>query len=51
MIAIFCIGIHNSKNKNELCAFWTYVGECESNRGFMMENCAAACKMCLAMLS
>ena len=36
-----------SKNDHELCAFWTSVGECESNRGFMLENCAAACRLCL----
>jgi len=35
------------KNEHELCAFWTSVGECESNRGFMLENCAAACRLCL----
>ena len=37
----------SSKNDHELCAFWTSVGECESNRGFMLENCAAACRLCL----
>eukprot|EP00594_Rhizosolenia_setigera_P004021 CAMPEP_0178947490 /NCGR_PEP_ID=MMETSP0789-20121207/4885_1 /TAXON_ID=3005 /ORGANISM="Rhizosolenia setigera, Strain CCMP 1694" /LENGTH=206 /DNA_ID=CAMNT_0020627629 /DNA_START=55 /DNA_END=672 /DNA_ORIENTATION=+ len=35
------------KNYNELCAFWTSVGECESNRGFMLSNCAASCRLCL----
>eukprot|EP00568_Trieres_chinensis_P001490 CAMPEP_0183295324 /NCGR_PEP_ID=MMETSP0160_2-20130417/3328_1 /TAXON_ID=2839 ORGANISM="Odontella Sinensis, Strain Grunow 1884" /NCGR_SAMPLE_ID=MMETSP0160_2 /ASSEMBLY_ACC=CAM_ASM_000250 /LENGTH=162 /DNA_ID=CAMNT_0025456793 /DNA_START=32 /DNA_END=520 /DNA_ORIENTATION=+ len=35
------------KNMNELCAFWTSVGECETNRGFMLNNCAAACRLCL----
>mmetsp|Transcript_47077 Transcript_47077/g.100091 ORF Transcript_47077/g.100091 Transcript_47077/m.100091 type:complete len:209 (+) Transcript_47077:284-910(+) len=35
------------KNVHELCAFWTSVSECESNRGFMLENCAAACRLCL----
>jgi len=35
------------KNDHELCAFWTSVGECETNRGFMLENCAAACRLCL----
>lgn len=35
------------KNEHELCAFWTSVGECESNRGFMLENCSAACRLCL----
>lgn len=34
-------------NYNELCAFWTSVGECESNRGFMLLNCAASCRLCL----
>lgn len=36
-----------SKNYHELCAFWSSVGECETNRIFMMENCVAACRLCL----
>lgn len=39
------------KNNNELCAFWTSVGECETNRVFMMSNCAAACRFCLLQYS
>lgn len=35
------------RNDHELCAFWTSVGECESNRVFMLQNCAAACRLCL----
>ncbi|KAL9190293.1 hypothetical protein ACHAXT_007504 [Thalassiosira profunda] len=35
------------KNDHELCAFWTSVGECETNRGFMLDNCPAACRLCL----
>ncbi|KAL3811477.1 hypothetical protein ACHAXA_010729 [Cyclostephanos tholiformis] len=35
------------KNGHELCAFWTSVGECESNRGFMLDICPAACRLCL----
>jgi len=44
--------IHNSgpwsicQNTNELCAFWTSVGECESNRGFMLSHCSASCRLC-----
>ena len=36
-----------SKNNHDLCAFWTSVGECETNRNFMQDNCAAACRLCL----
>jgi len=36
-------------NSNELCAFWTSVGECDSNRSFMLNNCAAACRLCLLL--
>jgi len=35
------------KNNHDLCAFWTSVGECETNRVFMQDNCAAACQLCL----
>ncbi|CAB9520321.1 prolyl 4-hydroxylase [Seminavis robusta] len=37
------------KNLNELCAFWVAVGECESNRIFMLSNCALACRFCLLL--
>lgn len=36
----------NCRNKNELCSFWAYVGECEANQSFMKINCAPACKTC-----
>mmetsp|Transcript_8355 Transcript_8355/g.17319 ORF Transcript_8355/g.17319 Transcript_8355/m.17319 type:complete len:151 (+) Transcript_8355:197-649(+) len=39
------------KNSNELCAFWSAVGECESNRVFMLTNCPAACRFCLLLHS
>ena len=39
------------KNKNELCAFWAALGECESNRVFMLSNCPAACQFCLLLYS
>ena len=35
------------KNDHELCAFWTSVNECETNRGFMLDNCPVACRLCL----
>ncbi|KAL7580092.1 hypothetical protein ACA910_012855 [Epithemia clementina (nom. ined.)] len=38
---------HNCVNYYELCAFWASVGECESNRQFMIPHCAAACRFCL----
>jgi ShK domain-like len=39
------------KNSNELCAFWSSVGECETNRVFMLTNCPAACRFCLLLNS
>ena len=39
------------KNANELCAFWSAVGECETNRVFMLGNCPAACRFCLLLHS
>lgn len=37
------------QNNNELCSFWTALGECESNRIFMLSQCAAACRFCLLL--
>ncbi|KAG7336749.1 ShK domain-like protein [Nitzschia inconspicua] len=42
---------HRCKNSNELCAFWSSVGECETNRVFMLTNCPAACRFCLLLNS
>lgn len=42
---------HRCKNSNELCAFWSSVGECETNRVFMLSNCPAACRFCLLFTS
>mmetsp|Transcript_34895 Transcript_34895/g.49514 ORF Transcript_34895/g.49514 Transcript_34895/m.49514 type:complete len:154 (+) Transcript_34895:108-569(+) len=39
------------RNNNRLCAFWASVGECESNRIFMLDNCAAACRLCLLAMT
>lgn len=33
-------------NRNELCAFWAAIGECEANPGFMQLQCAPVCKSC-----
>mmetsp|Transcript_1916 Transcript_1916/g.3668 ORF Transcript_1916/g.3668 Transcript_1916/m.3668 type:complete len:221 (+) Transcript_1916:50-712(+) len=38
---------HNCKNQYDLCAFWAALGECETNRQFMVPHCAAACRLCL----
>lgn len=36
----------NCKNRNELCAFWAVIGECEKNKAFMQTKCAPSCKTC-----
>lgn len=33
-------------NKNRLCAFWAYIGECPKNPDYMVSNCILACKKC-----
>jgi prolyl 4-hydroxylase len=35
-----------SLNRNELCAFWTALGECQNNQAFMLTNCAPSCGSC-----
>jgi len=35
------------KNKHDLCAFWTSIGECDVNRRFMVNECSASCRLCL----
>jgi hypothetical protein len=34
------------KNSHNLCALWAIQGECESNSGYMMVNCAPVCESC-----
>jgi hypothetical protein len=34
------------KNKHASCAFWSVLGECENNPGYMQVNCAPVCKSC-----
>lgn len=33
-------------NRNELCSFWAFLGECDKNQAFMLTNCAPSCKSC-----
>ena len=37
------------KNSNELCAYWSSMGECEGNRLYMMKACPLACRLCWAL--
>lgn len=39
--------LNRCKNFNQLCAFWTSLGECDTNRRFMFTQCAASCRLCL----
>lgn len=34
------------QNRNELCAFWAVIGECEKNAAYMKTNCAPSCMTC-----
>jgi hypothetical protein len=34
------------KNKHQSCAFWSVLGECENNPGYMLVNCAPVCSSC-----
>jgi hypothetical protein len=34
------------KNSHQSCAFWSVLGECENNPGYMLVNCAPVCKSC-----
>lgn len=36
----------NCKNKHEDCAFWSVLGECENNPGYMKVNCGPVCESC-----
>ena len=38
---------YKCKNMEEECSFWAATGdECESNRDYMIKNCAPACQLC-----
>jgi hypothetical protein len=34
------------KNSHESCTFWSLIGECEENPGYMKVNCGPACFSC-----
>jgi hypothetical protein len=34
------------KNQHTACAFWSVLGECENNPGYMHVNCAPVCETC-----
>jgi len=34
------------QNKHENCAFWSVLGECENNPGYMHLHCAPVCETC-----
>jgi len=33
-------------NREELCAFWAVIGECEANKAYMKLKCAPSCQTC-----
>lgn len=33
-------------NREELCAFWVAIGECEANKAYMKTKCAPSCQTC-----
>lgn len=33
-------------DKHDLCKFWSSIGECESNRDWMAQNCKISCDRC-----
>merc|ERR1711966_140892 len=33
-------------NREELCAFWAAIGECEANKAYMKLKCAPSCQTC-----
>ena len=37
---------HMCSNKNNNCAFWAVLGECENNPAYMHTNCAPVCQSC-----
>lgn len=33
-------------NREQLCAFWAAIGECEANKAYMKTKCAPSCQTC-----
>lgn len=41
-----CMNIHHSDSD---CTLWASVGHCDINPGYMLKNCAKACRSCDAV--
>ena len=35
-----------SINRDSLCSYWASLGDCETNRQYMVDICPAACQLC-----
>lgn len=33
-------------NRDSLCAYWASLGDCDTNRQYMIDTCPAACQLC-----
>lgn len=38
--------MEHCRNQHEHCAYWSLLGECEANPGYMKLNCAPVCRSC-----
>eukprot|EP00584_Thalassiosira_punctigera_P024711 CAMPEP_0172554422 /NCGR_PEP_ID=MMETSP1067-20121228/54494_1 /TAXON_ID=265564 ORGANISM="Thalassiosira punctigera, Strain Tpunct2005C2" /NCGR_SAMPLE_ID=MMETSP1067 /ASSEMBLY_ACC=CAM_ASM_000444 /LENGTH=492 /DNA_ID=CAMNT_0013342791 /DNA_START=82 /DNA_END=1560 /DNA_ORIENTATION=- len=38
--------LNECTNREELCAFWAAIGECEANKAYMKTKCAPSCQTC-----
>lgn len=38
--------LNDCTNREELCAFWAAIGECEANKAYMKTKCAPSCQTC-----
>ena len=46
LLFLFSDTCENKRTGDNNCGYWSWLGECSNNHGFMEEQCAKSCDLC-----